>query len=54
MKHQTRKKGRECTQADHRPMLPELRKPADPLDAAIREGRRIDCLLEPKEYLNWR
>lgn len=53
----TRQKKRKLpgrTAADHRPMLPELRGPADPLDAAIKGGRRTDPLLGSKEYPNWR
>ena len=50
-----RKQGRpQQTRSDHRPMLPELREPRDPLDAAIRSGRRTDKLIDPKEYVNWR
>ena len=54
MKHQPTKKERDTTAADHRPMIPALRHPANPLDQAIRDIRLHDPLIEPKEFLNWR
>lgn len=54
MNHQPRKRRRDWTAADHRPMIPVYRRPVDPLDEAVRGGRRTDCLLDPKEYLYWR
>ena len=43
-----------CTNPDHRPMLPESRKPCDKVDDAVREVRRriVDCF--PIEYRKWR
>ena len=42
------------TEPDHRPMIPELRKPGDQVDAAIREARRRYDELNPCDYLKWR
>lgn len=49
-----RKRQTETTRSDHRPMLPELRSPTDPLNELIRSARRQDQLINPKEYVNWR
>ena len=54
MKRKSRRKPRISTAPDHRPMPPELRGPSDPLDAALKEARRSDPLIEPREYTNWR
>lgn len=48
------RKGLAHTKPDHRPMLPEFRKPEEPVHAAIRERIRLDSLLDVIDYLKWR
>ena len=45
---------REHTKPDHRPMIPELRSPEDPLDLAVREARRRYDDVNPNSKQNWR
>ena len=42
------------TNPDHRPMIPALRRPDDPLDIAVREARRRYDEINPNERINWR
>ena len=42
------------TKADHRPMLPEFRRPEDALDEAVRHARRRYDDLNPTERMKWR
>lgn len=48
------RKETQYTEPDHRPMIPELRKPGDLMDAAIREIRRRYDEINPGKYLKWR
>ena len=48
------RKGKRCTNPDHRPMIPEFRMPGDALDAAVREARRRYDDVNPNHKTNWR
>ena len=53
MKHQPGKKRRDRTAADHRPMIPLFRGPADPQEEELR-SRCSGHLYDLREYLKWR
>jgi len=42
------------TAPDHRPMIPEFRKPGDVLDDAIRSARRRYDEVNPNQNQKWR
>ena len=42
------------TAADHRPMIPELRRPDDILDVAVREVRQRFDEINPEHKQKWR
>ena len=47
-------KDKRYTRADHRPMVPELRGPGDPLETALRElRRRYDDVIHDQK-VKWR
>ena len=54
MAHQPDRKKRRYTNPDHRPMIPELRGPGDPMDTAVRELRRRYEDMNPNQKMKWR
>lgn len=45
---------RQCSNPDHRPMLPEFRTPGEPADASMRKLRRRVDELFPFDHKKWR
>ena len=48
------RRGKRCTNPDHRPMIPEFRAPGETLDTVIREARRRYDDVNPNQKSNWR
>ena len=42
------------TKADHRPLLPEFRRPEDAMEEAVRNARLRDDELNLNERMKWR
>lgn len=54
MKHKPERREMHSTNPDHRPMIPELRRPGDSLDMAVREVRRRYDDVNPDHKIHWR
>lgn len=54
MTRRRNQKKNQCSAPDHRPMLPEFRRPEDVLDSAIRTQRLRLEELHPNQQTKWR
>ena len=54
MQHHEKGGKRQYTKPDHRPMIPELRSPEDPLDLEVRKLRLRQDELNPDQSKIWR
>ena len=54
MRRHAKRSKRQYTKPDHRPMIPELRNPEDPLDLEVRKLRRRYDELNADQSKIWR